>query len=934
MDVFFSQHKCLGDPGRINIDNYKEVIIKIGIGKLPEALKKGHQFYSANIGEYHTNSSISESINDYLTDLNTYADKLPSKNQKEIFEKDNGYSGHKWTGSKYKYTKDLKTSEIAKLIKKELDIQFEGEAKFSVTSDVYTGGSSINVKIYDVTINPYEDHFLKAIQKGETIEEYNLANKDHHNSYIERFNKEFKALIKKVETISNQYNFDDSDSQSDYFHVNYYNHVGFDESAYLQKHFPESRDAKRNKEWNDHWDKSKTASKQKADAKKGKFKKGSIVFFKAQMHPSWHKYKLPNGMYLAKITKSPNGRAFYSNYSIQILEDIKVLGEKTLEYHNKQGTNKYYFTNEYGTFYHSSSISANEKDFLTLDDPAAKVIPAEETKPIEPTKEKINESVILKKQVNKQVTKEKTKSTKVQKTAYPTVTLQNYQQQNFNMTEWPAFLKSGHEFITGETEGFKNTDLAEADEAIKQAMNAHLENLNEFLKEKGHHKNSSEIKDKKQTKVTQEGTPVRQVSLALRFIKRYALLNGKTLSLKQLSAFIKTLQKAMFTQQIRATDPHQQTIYHIQDELVNTYNNSDADSKIKFTITNVEKYKTLAKSENEMLSVKLLKKYVGLIGASDKEKQHKLYKEISEAIHSGKITDTDVLKPQLETAIKNLHGAFSQHGKLNVSDAELSGLQGLGFLPTMIAAAVGRGIEHFAHKALTKNNTVSGLGCACQEHKTIEPKKEPQPMQTTPVEIKENNTVMGVNEARALKFDLIGLDGMYLKLIGEACRPTSFFIYGPGGSGKSSFTLLFSNYMAQKGNRVLYVAGEQHGTPVFTKMLERLNIQDSQNFGIVKRIGEHDLKKYDIIAIDSKDSLNYSLEDFIHQREQNPHLTFVILSQGTKAGGFTGTEKWRNEVDSLIYCASLMAYTNQDKNRWGGSAEIDILKLIEKVKRN
>lgn len=52
--------------------------------------------------------------------------------------------------------------------------------------------------------------------------------------------------------------------------------------------------------------------------------------------------------------------------------------------------------------------------------------------------------------------------------------------------------------------------------------------------------------------------------------------------------------------------------------------------------------------------------------------------------------------------------------------------------------------------------------------------------------------VMSVSQAANSQIDLLGLDGQYLNMIGEACKPTSFFMYGPGGSGKSTFTLKFA----------------------------------------------------------------------------------------------------------------------------------------------
>lgn len=902
MAVYFSEHTGLGNTDQaITVDNYKTLILKVGISKLPEALLKGHQFYSANISAYHTDNSIAETINDYLADLNSYVNNLPEKRRTAIFKEDNGYSGRKWTGSKYKLTENLSTAELSKLIKKELEIEFEGIAKFSVTSDVYTGGSSINVSMYDVSFNPYNEQFFKAFQSGQSIADYEAEHRDNWNRNPDRFNEEFKATISKVKNITNQYNFDDSDSQSDYFHRGYYDHVNFDENTYLMKHFPESAEAKRQKAWDEEIKASKAKSKARADAKKGKFKKGAFVFYKAEMHSSWHKYKLKNGLYLVQIVKAPNGRARYgSSYSIRILEDIHVLGESTLKYLKDKGADKYFTVNEYGTFYHSSVINGYEENMLSLDDPAAKHVTETKAAPVK----KVSS--------NK---KEKPATAKTKTPVKTTITIDNYASRHFDTSTWPDQLKQGHAFITGETEGFKNSDLYQEDETIKQAIDKHLAAVNAFLNATPG--KTPKIKAKGNTFPS---TPVKQVALSVKFIKRYANLHGKTLTEKQLGAFIKPLTKAILTQQIRLADPHADMIRHIQDQLVDAYNETGPDDKIKFTIANVEKYKAVGKCENEMLSVKLLKRYVALLGKSDTAKLKKLHKDLWQAINFGNVGFSDPLKAPLQNALKNLHAAISEGKKLEADQAELNGLQGLGFIPIMIAAAVGKGIEHLAHKALKPSAPFSGLGCGCHQDQ----KNKPLPLSGI-----QNSDVMSVKEALSLKFNLIGLDGDYLKLIGEACKPTSFFIYGPGGSGKSTLTLLFSDYMAKKGNKVLYVAGEQHRTPVFTKMLDRLKIQDSPNFTIVKRIDNLNPKNFDIMVIDSKDSLDYQLEDFKHQREQNPNLSFVILSQGTKSGSFTGTEKWRNEVDTLVYCESMVAYTNRDKNRWGGSAEIAILKLLK-----
>ncbi len=175
------------------------------------------------------------------------------------------------------------------------------------------------------------------------------------------------------------------------------------------------------------------------------------------------------------------------------------------------------------------------------------------------------------------------------------------------------------------------------------------------------------------------------------------------------------------------------------------------------------------------------------------------------------------------------------------------------------------------------------------------------------------------------KFDLLGLDGKYLKLIGEACKPTSLFIYGPGGSGKSTFTMNLSYYLAKKGNKVLYVAGEQFGTPVFIKFLNRLGIKPHNNLTIVRNLSALDIRNFDVVVLDSKDSLDITDVDFKEMQAKYPKQSFIILSQGTKSGGFTGSEKWRNLVDSMIYCENLVAYTSGDKNRWGGKGSVGVL---------
>lgn len=79
-----------------------------------------------------------------------------------------------------------------------------------------------------------------------------------------------------------------------------------------------------------------------------------------------------------------------------------------------------------------------------------------------------------------------------------------------------------------------------------------------------------------------------------------------------------------------------------------------------------------------------------------------------------------------------------------------------------------------------------------------------------------------------------------------------------------------------------------------------------------------------VIVIDSKDSLSIDLIQFNELQEKYPKQSWAILSQATKDGGFTGSEKWRNLVDTMIYCENGTAQTGIDKNRWGGKGYLKV----------
>ena len=117
-------------------------------------------------------------------------------------------------GNKYNQVKDLDVKDIAKLIRQDLK-KFK-DCKFSVSIHRYSGGRSLNVKLVECSnLNRFE------IFKSEYC--------DSRAVFNDEFNAELKSII-------NQYNFDRSNPQSDYFYVNFYEHLYIDRDLEIKIH--------------------------------------------------------------------------------------------------------------------------------------------------------------------------------------------------------------------------------------------------------------------------------------------------------------------------------------------------------------------------------------------------------------------------------------------------------------------------------------------------------------------------------------------------------------------------------------------------------------------------------------------------------------------------------------------------------------------------
>lgn len=142
---------------------------------------------------------------------------------------------------------NLGTKEIARRIRHQLKQEFKG-CKFSVRIEYYSMGSSITVrlmradrqikrdfnKISDYSLSFYRDnHYtpeqLKALQEEEyhQLNEYILKRKHDPDHWCNGvfLTEAGHDLLKRVVEIADQYNYNDSDSMTDYYSVNFSFHV-------------------------------------------------------------------------------------------------------------------------------------------------------------------------------------------------------------------------------------------------------------------------------------------------------------------------------------------------------------------------------------------------------------------------------------------------------------------------------------------------------------------------------------------------------------------------------------------------------------------------------------------------------------------------------------------------------------------------------------
>ncbi len=310
----------------ITLDQYLEYKDKLApiiayIKASNKNLYDGIDFIDKHHSEYETDSFTKNVIDSVLSKISILITNQFASLWDDITNK--GYSGHLFRGAKYKDTQNMRLVDVAKLIKKELEIEFD-DWKFSVSTDSYSGGQSLTVRIKDISYNPYSDYADDCFKNNKQLDLHTrtLTSNGFENKSL--YNEKFEKDMKKIESIVEQYNMDDSDGQTDYFHTRFYKYIKVDVK---DKFYPESEDVLRSKKWDEEYAKKRAEAKIKADAAKGEFKRGDKIYynwegtklnFAKKVDGEVVKYviTIPKGEYEGIITKGTNGRSEFPHYEI------------------------------------------------------------------------------------------------------------------------------------------------------------------------------------------------------------------------------------------------------------------------------------------------------------------------------------------------------------------------------------------------------------------------------------------------------------------------------------------------------------------------------------------------------------------------------------------------------------------------------------------
>jgi len=404
---------------------------------------------------------------------------------------------------------------------------------------------------------------------------------------------------------------------------------------------------------------------------------------------------------------------------------------------------------------------------------------------------------------------------------------------------------------------------------------------------------------------------VRSISLEIRLLKRYAAMDGKKVTVKQILLLHAAIKKAATAKELDPEGPYKDQVKAMSRDLATTYNHCEKEnmSSCSFHIPErLKKQITVISEQVELYpSVAYIRRFINVFGKDEKAKAKRLLAALEKAKDTKKVTTKDPNYNRFKEAIKIL-AQYVETDKWEMNEVQLGGFQGVGGIES-IGAINWKSLKQqgrSAAKSATAKVKKQAPKVVAKVKKVFE-KKEPSSMSFAAMAKK--------------KFKYIKLRKKFAGLLGLITDPFRVMLYGTGGGGKSSLALLLAYEFANHHDwKVYYQAAEEGISGTMKEKIIRLEIAHDNIEGGQDQPAS--FKDINLWVIDSVDDSHHTPQQVKDICKKYPHLSVITIHHLTKGGDFKGDSDWQHDCSAEIMVSGGIA--KPLKNRYGGKEEYKV----------
>jgi hypothetical protein len=501
------------------------------------------------------------------------------------------------------------------------------------------------------------------------------------------------------------------------------------------------------------------------------------------------------------------------------------------------------------------------------------------------------------------------------------LTVKNYFQQyeKLGILQRHPIVKQFHDFFADATDSGKNWKNYQTEEHTRKVIDQYIEKVNKILAAEAQRTPASAKKEnskpapksavkkvitksvvKKPEPVKSKAKPqkskgekkvlrlnkgrmVEMIDPHLLVIARYMRMNGKVRTHRAIENFFSQINKAAESKILRKASPYANLVVYIQKQLLGYLEREKDEYKIDIPTAKYEAMQKTVAKEQQMASVRLLKRYHGMAGRTTTiDKAKRLYNEIYKAIEAGNIPSGDRLYKRVVKVMKDLNSYVEkadESDSLERLPVELSGL--LGFMD----------------------------GCLCKQDQQLNGVESPDEVEfgffgeggadgLTGPAFPDPKTPVPSTELRNFHFERLPIEEPWVWLFGELTEGSTTMVKGDEKTGKSILMICFARYLAENFGKVLYITSEEGWSATTQNKFDETNTYHP-DLEIVAEMPD-DIDKFKFVIYDSVSKMKLSAEEFFNLKKEYPNKCFFGIFHLTHGGQQRGSREFSYDVDNIV----------------------------------